>query len=167
MINFFRKIGFTKSEVLLLSALIFIFISGLLIDKLSWKPSAVLNYSRSDSVFNSKVKKLFQNLDKDSLTNLQKQNTQKLEKLNDSLLIIAENKTSNSNKPALLKTKINLNTALTADLILLPGVGEVTAEKIIEYREKTGGFKSIHQIKEIKGIGEKKFEKIKDYITVE
>ena len=48
----------------------------------------------------------------------------------------------------------------------LPGIGEKTALKIIEYRNKYGGFKSIDEIKNISGIGDKKYAKIKDLITV-
>ena len=47
----------------------------------------------------------------------------------------------------------------------LPGVGEKTADKIIEYRQ-TFQFKSIEDIKNIDGIGDKKFEKLKDYLCV-
>lgn len=63
-------------------------------------------------------------------------------------------------------TKININTATLADLVSLPGIGEVTAQKIIDYRVKIDGFKSIEQIQDVKGIGEKKYGSIKDLITV-
>ncbi len=46
----------------------------------------------------------------------------------------------------------------------LPGIGEVIAKRIIEYRKSTGGFNSIEDILQVKGIGSKKFEKIKDII---
>lgn len=63
-------------------------------------------------------------------------------------------------------TKISLNDADKEKLIELPGIGEKTALKIIEYRNKYGGFKSIDEIKNISGIGDKKYAKIKDLITV-
>lgn len=72
----------------------------------------------------------------------------------------AENKSINKNK------KININNANLEDLKLLPGVGEGTASKIIEYRNKNGKFKNIDEIKEVNGIGKNKYEKIKDYICV-
>lgn len=73
----------------------------------------------------------------------------------------AEQKKSNS-----LPTKpINLNAATKAELMMLPGVGEKTAEKIIEYR-KLQKFSSPADIMNIKGIGEKKFEKMKQYLSV-
>ena len=61
--------------------------------------------------------------------------------------------------------KININTASQSELIELNGVGEVTAKAIIQYRENKK-FESIEEIMEVKGIGEKKFEKIKDEICV-
>ena len=69
---------------------------------------------------------------------------------------------SNNNK----KLKININTATKTDLETLPGIGESTALKIIEYRKKKGKFKLIEDIKQVNGIGENKFNKIKELITV-
>lgn len=61
---------------------------------------------------------------------------------------------------------ININTATAEELDTLPGVGSSTAATIIQDREKSGPFTSIEDIMRISGIGEKKFEKIKDYICV-
>ena len=63
--------------------------------------------------------------------------------------------------------RININTASQAELETLPGIGPVTAEKIIAYRESNGYFKIIEEIMDVPGIGTKKFEDIKDLITVE
>ena len=62
--------------------------------------------------------------------------------------------------------KININTATSDELDKLPGVGPATAAKIIEYREQNGPFATIEDLKKVKGIGDKKFEDLKDYITV-
>lgn len=62
--------------------------------------------------------------------------------------------------------KVNINTALQAELETLSGIGTSTANKIIAYRKEKGTFKKIEDIKNVSGIGEAKFEKIKDYITV-
>lgn len=62
---------------------------------------------------------------------------------------------------------INVNTATRKELVLLPYIGEVIAERIIEYRRKNEGFKTKKEILKIKGIGKIKFEKIKDKIYVE
>ena len=63
-------------------------------------------------------------------------------------------------------TKININTATQTQLETLPGIGPSTALKIIKYREEKGCFSSIDEIKEINGIGEAKFNNIKDLIYV-
>mgnify|MGYP001626194308 CR=1 FL=1 len=59
---------------------------------------------------------------------------------------------------------VNLNTATEADLVQLPGIGPVLAKRIIEHRRKIGGFKSVEQLLEVKGIGEKKLEQIRPYV---
>lgn len=60
--------------------------------------------------------------------------------------------------------KININTASEAELTQLPGIGPVTAQKIIDYRESNGKFSNVEDIKNVSGIGDKKFEQIKDKI---
>lgn len=62
---------------------------------------------------------------------------------------------------------INLNNATLDELIALSGIGPELATRIIDYRNSRGGFKAIEDIKKVKGFGEKKFEQIKDSITVE
>ena len=64
-------------------------------------------------------------------------------------------------------SKININTATIEELDNLPGVGEATANKILNYREENGMFKSIEEIKNVNGIGEKKYIDIKDKICIE
>jgi competence protein comEA helix-hairpin-helix repeat region len=63
-------------------------------------------------------------------------------------------------------SKVNINIANKEKLATLPGIGEGTVEKIIEYRSKTGKFKTIDEIKKIPGIGESKFKSLKDKITI-
>ena len=62
--------------------------------------------------------------------------------------------------------KININTADSEELQELDGVGPVTAEKIIAYRDENGRFTDIEDIKNVSGIGDKTFEKLKDDIKV-
>jgi competence protein ComEA len=61
---------------------------------------------------------------------------------------------------------VNLNTATATQIATLPGVGEKAAQRIVEYREKNGGFKKIEELMNVKGIGEKSFLKLKPLITV-
>lgn len=61
---------------------------------------------------------------------------------------------------------VNLNTATKEELDTLPGIGPAMASRIIEYRQVNGSFKSIEDIKEVKGIGEAKFAKMKDRLRI-
>ena len=61
---------------------------------------------------------------------------------------------------------LNLNAASATQLESLPGIGARTAERIIEYRQKNGGFKKIEELMNVRGVGEKSFLKLKPLITV-
>ena len=74
-----------------------------------------------------------------------------------------QNSKSNTN---IKNKKININTATQTELETLPGIGPSTALKIIEYRKQNGKFKKIEEISNINGIGENKYNKIKDLITL-
>ncbi len=86
---------------------------------------------------------------------------------------IEDNSKSNSNliqnpnsKTLTKSTKININTATQTELETLPGIGPSTAVKIINYREQQGKFKTVEDIKNVSGIGDNKFNNIKDLICV-
>ena len=83
--------------------------------------------------------------------------------------IIEEKKeeiTSSNNDENPSNTLISLNTASKEQLMSLPGIGESKALSIIKYREEKGFFNTIEDIKNVSGIGDSLFDKIKDYITV-
>jgi competence protein ComEA len=61
---------------------------------------------------------------------------------------------------------VNLNSATSAQIADLPGIGVKTAELVIQYRTKNGPFKKIEEIMNVRGIGEKSFLRIKDRLTV-
>jgi competence protein ComEA len=69
---------------------------------------------------------------------------------------------SRAGRPA----KIDLNTATLAELDSLPGVGEVTAQRIIERRTQRGRFTAVEQLREIDGIGEARFARLRELVTV-
>ncbi len=81
-------------------------------------------------------------------------------KAEDNTIVNNTENTTNTNN------MVNLNSATLEELKTLNGIGDAKANGIVEYREKNGGFTSIDQIKEVDGIGEKMFEKIKDKIEV-
>ncbi len=83
---------------------------------------------------------------------------------------VSENETENESDNAVTDEEeglVNINTADLAELDSLPGVGEKIAENIIAYRDKWGSFDSIEEIKEVEGIGDGIYDRIKDSITID
>lgn len=72
------------------------------------------------------------------------------------------NNTSNSSN-----TKVNINTADKTALMSLPSIGEKTAQKIIDYRENVGKFNTKEDLKNVSGIGDKKYSQLEEFITVD
>ena len=79
-----------------------------------------------------------------------------------------QNVKTDRNNVSIMKnnSKININTANISELKQITGIGESTANKIIDYRENVGKFKKIEDIKEVKGIGDAKYESLKNKITI-
>jgi competence ComEA-like helix-hairpin-helix protein len=65
------------------------------------------------------------------------------------------------------RERIDLNSADLDALTRLPGVGPVTAAAIIDYRDRSGGFRAVDQLLEVRGIGAKKLEILRDYVIIE
>jgi competence protein ComEA len=65
-----------------------------------------------------------------------------------------------------LSGPVNINTASAEELAKLPGIGPKIAEDIVKYRKENGDFKTTKDITKVKGVGDKKYESIKDKITV-
>jgi len=87
------------------------------------------------------------------------------EEISDNMLNNQNNKLYNG-KNEDTENKININSSSIKELEELPGIGEATANKIFKYREENGEFKSIEEIKNVNGIGDKKYEGIKDLISI-
>jgi competence ComEA-like helix-hairpin-helix protein len=71
-----------------------------------------------------------------------------------------------SASPAQTDGRLDLNRATSAELQQLPGIGPTLAQRIVEARERQGGFASPEDLRRVPGIGEKKFEAIRDLVTV-
>ena len=71
-----------------------------------------------------------------------------------------------ANDSAAVTKPVSINKANAEELQVVRGIGPALAERIVNYREANGGFKSLDQLKEVKGIGDMKFEKMKDQITL-
>ena len=78
----------------------------------------------------------------------------------------AQSKAPAPKPTATVAAPVNLNTATAEQLATIPGVGPKMAERIIDYRQKNGGFKKIEDLMNVSGVGEKSFLKMKPLITV-
>lgn len=159
--NLQKSLNVTKTEI----TVVFVLISGLIIG-LILKEFVYKNENEYDKIANEVYKSI------DSLADAQ--NTEPIDSLKNKVSNsevaqsnIEENvpKEESSKEKADLTKKINIKSASKSQLMNLPGIGEKTAEKIIEYRTSYG-FINIEDIMKVKGIGVKKFEKIKELIEV-
>lgn len=66
----------------------------------------------------------------------------------------------------LANAAVNLNTATKEELVALSGIGPAKAQAILDYRTQHGGFKSVDELKDVKGIGARRFDKLKSELTV-
>jgi competence protein ComEA len=67
---------------------------------------------------------------------------------------------------SLAHAALNLNTATKEELVALSGIGPAKAQAILDYRNQHGGFKSVDELKDVKGIGARRFERLKSELTV-
>ncbi len=70
-------------------------------------------------------------------------------------------------KSAALEGKLNVNTATSEQLTMLPGIGKATAKNIMDYRTQNGNFKAVDDLLKVKGIGDKTLGKIKSYVILD
>jgi len=68
--------------------------------------------------------------------------------------------------PVIALATININTATKDELVALPGIGPAKAQAIVDYRKAHGPFKTVEELKDVKGIGAKRFEKLKPELAV-
>jgi competence protein ComEA len=159
-----KKIGFTETEILVILFLAGLFILGFVYvefiknDITEYKH---IDYSKQDSLFTyySNLNPEFDPEDSglDSSLEIKK----RVLELSDTIAYVKKDISS------LAEKSININTAGINELVKLPGIGEKTAEKIIQLRNERGKFKRVDELLDVKGIGEAKFNKIRKYLYVE
>ena len=82
------------------------------------------------------------------------------------LLVLLGAGTAAAGAKAVPASPIDLNEASADQLTELPGVGKVTADRIVEWRDEHGPFRRVEDLMKVKGIGEKSFEKLRPYVSV-
>lgn len=160
-----ERVGFTPTEIKVILFLLFVFIVGysvktfyLLRDKTSYKE---FDYLAEDSTFYE------MSGNKDTV--LSKSTGLRDKKVDYKQEVLDFNKSEfgrSEKKLAPAENSININTAEIKELTKLPGIGKKTAEKIIDFRKKTGGFTKLNELLQVQGIGNSKFNNIKKYITI-
>ena len=166
MKKFINSTGLTSKEIGVIIFLLITLCAGIIIKYSGWKKPGEYDYSETDKNFESRLKSSFEDLNSTSTDSISRQRTEELTALADTLGFEIE-KNINEKKKLKAGVKININTALAQELTALPGIGLIMAERIIEYREDHGKFKTPDDLKKVKGIGDKKFEEISIYIITE
>jgi competence ComEA-like helix-hairpin-helix protein len=163
--NYLKKIGFTETEIYVVLFLAGMFMLGFVYVEFIKDETPTENknfdYSEEDSLFNyySKLNPEYNVEDSSLISNLEIK--KRVLELSDSFAYVKKDLSS------LVEKSININTAGINEFIKLPGIGEKTAEKIIQLRNQKGKFRKLEELMEVRGIGEIKFNKIKMYLYID
>jgi competence protein ComEA len=159
-----KKIGFTPTEIKVILFFVFIFLVGYFYREFFKSPIEYeyveYDYSDQDSLFN-----YYLNTELEESDNLTSKNN--LEIKREVLELSSTEYSKEESLPPLLEKSLNLNTAGMEELVRLPGIGEITAEKIIRLRNKRERFSVLEELMDVKGIGKVKFNKIKKFLYIE
>lgn len=162
--NISKKLGLTKTEIKTVVFVVSTFMLGLgykfLIQNSDKSEYKVFDYSAQDSLFSETEN------DTESYFSL-KSDDKKVDYKQEVLDFNNRSFNNVQNKIIPAEKNINLNSAGVKDFTQLPGIGEKTAKKIVDYRNSIKKFTNINQILNVAGIGESKFQKIKKYIFIE
>lgn len=168
--TFLANLNFTKSEgriLLLVTGILAVGFSVKIYNEVLSVPEKSFNMESFETKFTSLAKSSPVNFDEERFYNTLSEDEKvlydSLKKIEEQYYDAPEERKKKIN---IAENSIDLNTASMEELIALPGIGEVTAERIIQFRETKGRFRKIEDIMNVKGIGKKKFENIKPYIKV-
>ena len=160
-----KKIGFTETEIFVMLFLAGLFLLGFVYVEFIKNDEAAeykhIDYSKQDSLFEyySNLNPEFDLDDPRLDSNLEIK--KRVLELSDTTAYVKKDISSLNEK------SININIAGVNELVKLPGIGEKTAEKIVQLRNERGKFKRLEEIMDVKGIGEVKFNKIKKFLYIE
>jgi competence protein ComEA len=161
--KFSRKIGFTETEIVVILFLSGLFIFGFVyveFFKENNSGQTKFDYTEQDSLFELYSRSEFLNNGGEYTSEQKQQIKKEVLELQDSFVYTKKDVES------LAEKSIDINSASLELLMRLPGIGEVTSEKIIELRNQKGQFRKLDELMEVKGIGEVKFNKIKKFLYI-
>jgi comEA protein len=159
-----KKTGLTKTELKISLFIFIVFLIGLTY-KLIFDQKDTVLYQKFDY---TEEDEKFYNSGKDTASSNNQKSDDKEVDYKQEVLDFNSQSFDNIQKKTLPAEKsINLNSATVEELVNLPGIGEKTAQKIIDYRDKHKRFRNINELLNVKGIGEVKLAKIKKYIFID
>ena len=159
-----QRIGFTATESRIVLFLVGMLLAGALIRVVRGsEPYPAFDYSAQDSEFTAGAARLNAAAMTDSVEN--RDEDRYGDSAADSGGIDRRPKGTPRGKHLPAAGSVNINTATAAELTNLPGIGPSIAGRIVEYRTQHGPFRRIEDLRKVKGIGEKKFSGIREYLT--
>lgn len=159
-----KKIGLTETELKIVLFLVISFLIGI-----SYKTFFKSDSESEYKVFNyeEEDQKFYASDDKKNISDSVKSDNKEVDYKQEVLNFNERSFKNVQKKEVLTEKSLNLNTAKLNELVNLPGIGEKTAQKILEYRQQHKRFKNVNELLNVKGIGESKLEKIKKYIYID
>ena len=146
-----QQLGISRLEVKFISLLLVLVTVVHLAISYEWFYGKPFDYTKEYEAFNEKVRLYHAQMD--SIDSMKVQEA-----------LLAGDASTDKMENSLDSIRVEMNQANVQDWVKLPGIGEVFAQRIISYREQINGFTALEQLLEVKGIGEKRFQKLKPMI---
>jgi competence ComEA-like helix-hairpin-helix protein len=146
-----QHLGISRMEVKFISFLLVLVTLAHLAISYEWFYGKPFDYTKEYEAFNEKVRLYHAQMDSIDSTRVQG-------------ALLAAGASIDKGENSLDSIRVEMNEANLQDWVKLPGIGEVYAQRIVSYREQINGFTALEQLLEVKGIGEKRFQKLKPMI---